>query len=177
MSYKEEMKKEIQNILNHHESKSKNLYLYIEKFYEKALYESKKTGHSIESITYEILEGLEECYQAHPHEIEALLKNCSILMVNVIHTSAHTSLEKKSQKIIQAKRQLIETLETEKSYLLETLHTFQNYAKDNTHPHFQESLHQTESDIIEKICILSDYIKEYVEVDEKEIHDRGITTL
>lgn len=83
-------------------------------------------------------------------------------MIDIIHESALKSLEKKNQKIIQAKTQLIETLETEKFNLIETLHTFRNYAQDKTYSHFQKSLHQTESDIIDKICVLSNYIEEHV---------------
>ncbi len=169
MSYKDEMRKEIDNILNYRESNIEYFYSYIENLYEKALYESKKTGHSLESVTYEILEGLEEYCKVHPQEIEEILENCSIIIINIVHEAALKSLEKKNQKIIQAKLQLIETLEAEKSNLMETLHTFKSYAKENTHSSFQKSLHQTESDIIDKICILSDNIKDYVKINEKGI--------
>jgi hypothetical protein len=159
MSYKDEMKKKIYNILEDGEPNKTLLYTHIKNLYEKALYESKITGQSIESITYEILEGLEEYYKVQPQETEEILNHCSTIMINIVHETALKTLENKNKKIIQAKIQLIETLEVEKTHLWETLLTFKNYAQDNSHSHFKKSLHQTESDIIDKICILSDYIK------------------
>jgi len=161
MSYKDEIKKEIQHILKDKALATTILYTYIRNLYEKAIYESKKTGQSIESITYEILEGLEESYEAYPEGLEDVLNKCSMIMIDVVHVSALNSIEKKNQKILQAKAELIETLETEKSYLLEALYTFKDYAEDNTHSNFQKSLHQTESDIIERIYALAEHIKYY----------------
>jgi len=160
MSYTDELQEGITDIRNS-KNPQKNLYQYIETLYEKALYESKKTGQSLESITYEILEGIEASHMLFSDELEEVLHHCSLLMLHTLHNTALRSLKAKKQKIQQAKSQLLETLETEKASLWEILHTFKNYAEENRHTHWKKSLHQTESAIINQITILSKKVESY----------------
>ncbi len=168
MSYTDELYKEINHILNT-DTPQKNLYQYIETLYEKALYESKKTGQSLESITYEILEGIESSHILFSDDLEVVLHHCSLLMMQTLHSAALRSLKAKNQKIQQAKSQLLETLETEKSYLWEILHTFKNYAEENRHTHWKKSLHQTELAIINHITVLSKKVESYTQTENQGI--------
>ncbi len=167
MSYKDEMKREVQMIVSK-PSSVPTLHKYIEALYERAVYESRKTGQSIESVTYEILEGLEASAEVHSDEMETLLVQSALIMIDVMHLSGLKTLERSNQKVMEAKKQRKETLKAEKAYLLETLHTLKEYAQDNSHLDLKKSLQQRQSDIIEKICMLSDLIENVPIEDAKE---------
>jgi len=157
MSYKDEIVEKVPEILEG--SDMRNLHDYIETLYERAVDEAKRTGQSIESMTYEILEGLDASYDAYPREIESVMASSPTIMIKVMHHAAVLSLQKSNQKVAQAKRQRTETLEAEKAYLLEALDTLKVYAQENSHAGLQKSLGQTQSDIMAKIHILVDLIE------------------
>ena len=159
MSYKNEIKRNIEMALNTNSQSDVKMISVIENMYRKALEESKKTGQSIESITYEILEGLEEGYALKPHKVEHILQHATTIIAQVIHHSAKEKIEKQYKQVTLAHTVLLDTIEAEKSHLSQSLDAFRHYAHDHGHHHFKESLHQTELNILKKIHFLSTMLK------------------
>jgi len=160
MSYKEELKDEIASIsspsVTPHEI-SKILH----SLYTRALEESKKTGQSVSSITYEILEGIEESHSHHIENIETQLSHASVIIALIIYKSAQSNIEEKEKKLQQTKDKLIDTIELEIVHLLESIETFEHYAEDKSHTQFQQSLYKTKSDILNNIDAFKALHKEY----------------
>ena len=150
MSYKEELKDEIASILSPH-VQQQDISVILHTLYIRALDESKITGQSISSITYEVLEGLEESYYEHREHIEKQLSHASVMIALIIYKSAQKSIEEKEKKLEQAKAQLIDTIELEILHLLESIETFESYAQDKSHTQFKQSLSKTKSDILDNI--------------------------
>ena len=149
MSYKEQLKDEIESIL-HHNPKQDAILRIFNNVYTQALEESKKTGHSISSITYEILEGLEES-QPHHASLESHLSGASVLISIIIYESAKEKIDKQEKELEQIKAKLIDTIESEIFHLLESLETCNAYATDNNHNNFKQSLSKAKSDILDRV--------------------------
>ena len=157
MTYKDEIKTEIETMLkNNNESK---VIPYFKILFKKALEESKSTGQSVESITYELLEGLEEAYTLQQEKIEDILQKASQVIIDIIHDSAKNNITKKHQKVNSALDELINTVEFEKYNLKESLDAFKHYALDHNHKNFKENLINLELSVIKRINKLSNMIK------------------
>ena len=150
MSYKEELKDEIASILSP-DVQQQDISVILHTLYTRALEESKKTGQSVSSITYEVLEGVEESHYEHREHIENQLIHASSIIALIIYKSAQKSIEEKEKKVQQAKAQLIDTIEMEILHLLESIETFESYAQDKSHSQFKQSLSKTKSDILDNI--------------------------
>ena len=159
MSYKNEVKHKIEMALGTESQNDVKTMAVIENMYEKALEESKKTGQSIESITYEILEGVEEGYASKPQKIEHILQNATTIIAQVIHHSAQAKIQKQHKRVSLAHAVLLDTIEAEKAHLGESLEAFEHYAHDHGHHHFKKSLHLTEINILKKIHFLSNMLQ------------------
>lgn len=163
MSYKDEVIRQLTNISSQNDSKSvaDDITRMVENIYTKALLESKKTGQSVESITYEILEGLEEGLNTiHKTEIEKVLQNASHIITDVIHKCAQENILQKHQNLKRASEILDETIEAEKAHLLESMEAFKAYAHDHTHTLFADNLYHLQDKLNELIHTVADKIKE-----------------
>ena len=150
MSYKEELKHEIVSILSP-SAQYHDISVILDRLYTRALEESKKTGQSISSITYEILEGIEESHYQHKAQVETQLSHAYVIMGLIIYQIAKKNIEEKEKKLQLAKAQLIDTIELEIFHLLEFIETFESYADDKSHRQFKQSLSKTKSDILDNI--------------------------
>jgi molecular chaperone GrpE (heat shock protein) len=120
--------------------------------YTQALEESKRTGQSVSSITYEILEAFEEAHHSgYTKERETQLIHASTIIVKIIYENAQKSIEEKEKKLAHAHEELINTMEKEILHLLESLETFNDYANDQSHGMYKKSLSHIKSDIINKV--------------------------
>ncbi len=126
----------------------------IEEVYTRALEESKKTGQSVESITYEVLEGLEEGYTKKTEMLEEVLKRAILVISKVIHQSAMENILKKDERIHLAKLQLENSIEEEQMRLKDSLDTFKHYAEDKSYKTFKVYLEEIESEIEEMVNLL-----------------------
>ncbi len=131
----------------------------IEECYREALYESKKTGQSVESMTYEILEGVGEGSLLKPEYAEEVLENILNIISATLEESAQESIYRKKRKLYWAKMQLSETIETEQSYVKEAIEACREYAKEKSLKTLEEQLHQYESKLSRNIYILAEKIK------------------
>jgi len=116
-------------------------------WYAKALEEAKSTGHSIESITYEILEGVEDGFRDKQEMIEDGL-SCSIdIIIDLLHHSALLDIQRHQKRVDHAQNALKEKIASEKANLIDTLETFKHYANDNRHIKFADSIKKIASKI------------------------------
>ena len=141
MSYKEEIRDLIQSLESENERFEHRIVEAVHALYLKALNESKKTGLSVESITYEILEGIEEALEhLSKTRTQKLLHAISETITQVIHSCAQENISHKYRNVQLAKEKLHDTIEMEKAHLSESLEAFKAYAEDHKHDDFAESL-------------------------------------
>jgi len=151
MSYKKDLKHKIESVLHQSSHQQTSFFQVLQEVFQQALDESKKTGQSISSITYEILEGIEESHHQHKEQVETQLSHASVMIGLIIYQSAQKSIEEKEKKLQQVQAQLIDTIELEILHLLESIETFESYAEDKSHRQFKQSLSKTKSDILDNI--------------------------
>ncbi len=159
MSYKDEIKGKVEAIFKEGKPDFQKITEVLKTVYTKALYESKKTGQSIESITYEILEGVEEGAKLKPEKMQEVLKNAAEEITELIHESAHECISQSHKAANIAKSRLQDTIEAEKSHLLESIEAFKSYAKDKSHHLFATGLNQTEEKVSQWIHNITDKIE------------------
>jgi len=98
MSYKEELKHRVASVLCHTPRlPDEEIKKILHTLYTQALEESKLTGQSVSSISYEILEGLEECYHHKSKHIEQELHQASMLWLSYF-MRVHTKTLNKKKK-------------------------------------------------------------------------------
>ena len=155
MSYRIDICEKITAALQESPYNEKTIEKTIELFYLQVLKEAKITGHSVESVTYEVLEGIEEGLTTKPEKVEETLKHASRQMADIIHQSAKVTICEKKRKVHFAKVELRETIEAEKAHLAESLEAFRHYAREKSYQNFEMSLHEREKEIagyIQKIA-------------------------
>ncbi len=141
MSYKEEIRQLIESLESENTNFENRIVETVHTLYFKALNESKKTGLSVESITYEMLEGIEEALEHLNHtRTQKLLHDISETIAEVIHSCAQENISHKYRNVQLAKEKLQDTIEMEKAHLAESMDAFRAYAKDHQHDDFAESL-------------------------------------
>jgi len=155
MSYRNIMKEEIERVCG-------NIHIYpktVRKVYAKALEEAKVTGYSVESMTYEILEGLEEGLQCSSKEAEPYLQHASEIMLDLLHHSAKEDILSRHRQLMFAKKMLDETFEAEKNHIAETFNILRSYSASHGYRKFEKSLVQMEVMMMQHIEELAGEIK------------------
>ncbi len=144
MSYKEEVKAKIGAISAGEEDYEAQVTNVVKDVYSRALTEAKITGESVESVTYEILEGIQEALLERHEEI---LHNVSEQMVQIIHDQANECIDVRHKKAKEAQIALEDTIEREKAHLNESLDAFRAFAKDKSLSRFSHYLQDMETHV------------------------------
>jgi len=144
MSYKDRIKTAIEAIPKEEDCFDEKVLEQVEAVYQEALEDARVTGESVESVTYEILEGLEEALLERD---ETLLTKATDKMTEVIHNSAQNCISAGTRRVDLATRQLEETVEREKAHLIESLEAFKAFAAERSLHRFSSHLAETESRI------------------------------
>ena len=142
MSYKDEIKYKIGTITDGEAVYEARVSEIVREVYARAIEEAKTSGISIESVTYEILEGIQEALLERHEEI---LHRASEEMMEIIHNQANSCISLKHQQARQAQQALEETIEREKAHLNESLDAFKSFAKEKSLKHFALHLRQMEA--------------------------------
>jgi len=156
MSYRIDICEKITAALHESPYDEKKIEKTIELFYVQVLKEAKMTGHSVESVTYEVLEGIDEGMTKKPEKVEDTLKSASRSIADIIHKSAKKTICEKKRKVRFAKAELRETIEAEKVHLNESLEAFKHYAREKSYRKFEMSLQEREREIVEYIHKITD---------------------
>ena len=109
--------------------------------FSKALNDSKVTGQSIQSITYEFLEALEEVFDSQKDET---LEQLSSIMLDTLYTNANANIQKASDLLGRVEENFYEHIELEKFQLLELIETFKSYATERDLHTFSKNLYKKE---------------------------------
>ena len=167
MSYKAEIQAMVKKIPASTDPKELEAYVteILNTLYTKALMESKKTGRSVESMTYEILEGLEEGLHEHQYDIEkieTILHQASDTITKIIYSYAQENIAKSDKNLRVATQKLKETIAAEKANLLESMEAFKAFAADHKHPKLTQKLHETETKVKHLLQTVTDKIEEHL---------------
>jgi len=109
--------------------------------YIKAIEEAKVTGQSIQSVSYEFLEAIEEIEGIKKVE---LLDNVTHMMLAILYKNADISIQKSAQQVTLAHNELQETIDREKSHLLELLETLKSYAQERYFQNLKKTIDEKE---------------------------------
>lgn len=165
MFYKIGIKSKIASISNNSPDMSKSVMDALKIVYEDAIGGARKTGESIESITYEVLEGIEEELTSKQLDMEAILNGVVEEMVELIYDHAQENIRRSRIKKERAQEHFNETVEKEKAHLLASMETFQLYAKEKKLPNFEKNLHVIELQVSQKIEAIHQMLKRTVNAD------------
>ncbi len=158
MSYKEEIREKIMAIDVPQRPYEDAVYAIIEDVYKRALDEAKVTGQSVESVTYEILEGIHEALH---DKNEMILQNATDRITQIIHDNAHNCIDMSAKRAHNAHLQFQETLEREKAHLTESLDAFRAFAKEHALHKLTLHLKKTDESIKSLMYKLSEKFKSH----------------
>jgi len=122
----------------------------IKSIYIKAIEDSRKTGQSIESITYEIMEGVENSLDKLENK-EEILNLVSKNIIKVLYSNIKTTILKSKQRALFANKKYYDTIEKEKDNLVISIETLKDYAKDNHYNNFEKNLKYMEIKVLQWI--------------------------
>jgi len=142
MSYRQAISEEIRTLQPRLLKEEKLLQRVIGRWYARALEEAKRTGGSIESLTYEILEGIEDGFAEHPEKIESVLPVASHVMTDLLEHSIKEDILRHQRKVAFAQKALEEVKQTQQLHLQASFETLKEYAKEHHYTLFEEHLHQ-----------------------------------
>jgi len=127
MSYKRVLKEKLYRT---QKQSLEEIKYIIEDIYIKALKESKKTGQSTESITYEILEGI---YEFLEDNNRYLLSSIIEYIIDITYQEAFECIKLQKRKIKEEKRRLKEISDCQKAKLKDSLNTFKLFIEDKNY--------------------------------------------
>jgi len=131
MSYREEIREMIAEHLKNRPLKEGSVDRIIRRVYANALEETKRTGGSVESMTYEILEGIGEGLSSYPKEVEPTLQRSMHMMLDLLTHSARVDIRKKERMLQAAQNALREAKAIERASLHASLDALRAYAHEH----------------------------------------------
>ncbi len=152
--YRQEMKTCIEKLLKEKPAEEA-LKTAVEQVFSKALDESIVVGESIESVVYEVMEGIDESL-AEEKKKELYLHRASELILDAVHHKILEQLCRDEKNVLRAKAQLHETLEEGTGRLQAAMEAFRHYAEDKHRMKLLEDLHKTEQKTVELIHHLAE---------------------
>ncbi len=146
MSYKDEIKYKVGLLQKNEADFIHNLHQLLRVEYSKAIDEARVTGQSIQSITYEFLEAVEEALDSKQDET---LDNITHIMIDILYTQANQKIQQSHAFVSFAQNEFHETLEREKAQLLELIDTFKLFAKEKSFQTFENNIYQKENLVLQ----------------------------
>lgn len=157
MSYKDDIVIKFEKLLEKGEVVESEIIKVVEQVYQNALAEGKIVGQSIESITYEVLDGIETSLHDSNEKVEEILEKAFETITKVIHESAQKDIQKVYKTAYIAEQRFHDRIDAEKANLIESLEASKSYAKDKAYHHFEKQLEETEK----KISVLLDTLENH----------------
>ena len=143
MSYKDDIKKEIV-LANKSAEFNKAIEDIVESIYLRALRESEITGESIESITYSILEGLEESLKENQKE---LLFGSIDKIIDTLYLKALKNLQERKEQLKNIRSKLYDTLNRDKEELESIANIIESFHKEKNLEDMESYLEKAKSKI------------------------------
>ena len=139
MSYKKDINVLIDEVLKENIDVEEKIFSSIKLIYTKAIEESQIIGQSIESITYEIMEGAEQSL-SNISQKEKILNDIAKSILELLYINIKMAITKSKRKLLLASQNYSDTIEKEKDNLLASVDTLKKYAKDNNYLVFNNDL-------------------------------------
>ncbi len=133
MSYHEEIRREIGTSWREHEGDEAEIVTAVEHVFSRALEEARVTGQSIESIVYEILEGVDEALGVRQEHKERILSAAVERMAKTMQQDAGRAVERSAEALRLARMRFDESIEREKAHLKEMLGAFLGFAQEKAY--------------------------------------------
>jgi len=128
---------------------------------EEALSHTRHTGQSLESIIYELLEGIDA---SHEHDAKMLVNGSDVILA-ALFAWMRGEMERSYRRYIMACHAHRETIDKHAAYLDEVLRTLVHYAEENRHPtllahekSLKKSYAKRWGEIVEKFGIIQDHL-------------------
>ncbi len=165
MFYKASIKSKIISISDESPDMSRKVIDSLKTVYEDAIGGAQKTGESIESITYEVLEGIEEGLMFKKLDIKDIFNRIVDEMVELVYDQAQENIYRSQIKKELAEEHFNEAVEKEKAHLLASMETFELYAKEKELPNVEKNLHVVETKVSQKIEAIHNMFKRNTRAD------------
>ncbi len=149
MSYKNDIKNKIDLLQEDKKEFIEELDTLVRVEYLRALEEMKITGQSLQSITYEFLEALEEALHSQQ---ESALESTTHIMLDTLYSNANDNIQKSHLLSSLVEQEFYETVELEKAQLVELVETFKAYAEE-------KNLHSLKNDLQLKEDLVLQWLK------------------
>lgn len=152
--YDEKMKHTLAKLLQTKSAEEATEEAVLELF-GKALEDSKKAGVSLESVVYEMLEGIESALRDSDNFRESYLKRASEQIVEIIHKDALQRLACEEHKMHSAQHRFNEVLASEESIIRDSMESLRHYASERGHGRFfaeLEGLEMNTASMISKMA-------------------------
>jgi len=147
MSYHHQISQNLAKLDGEFSDVKKDFEKIVRYWYSKSLEEAKVTGHSIESMTYTILEGIEDGLSQTTISVEDGLSYSLEIIIDLLHHSATLDIQKCEKRLNFAKEALEDRVNSERLNIIDTIETFKNYAKDSNYSKFKDSLDKVALDM------------------------------
>ena len=105
----------------------------VSELFGKALEDSKKAGINLESVVYEMLEGIESALRDSGNFRESYLKRASEQIVEIIHKDALKRLACEEHRMHTAQHRFNEVLASEESSIRDSVESLRHYASERGH--------------------------------------------
>jgi len=130
--YEKEMRDTIAKLLQE-KSTDEAIEKAVSDIFGRALEDAKKAGISLESIIYEMMEGVEAGLEDANCFSESYLSHASEVIVATIHNEGMRKLAREEHKMHAAQQRFNDILALESSYLKDSIESFRQYAMDKHH--------------------------------------------
>ncbi len=127
----------------------------IESLLPELLRDTKRVGESLESMVYEMLEGVEKG-MGDVQAKDVALQQAFERMIEIIEVCAKQDICRDRKRVTAAKAQLDERIAMEKAHLHEALEAFRHYARDTHRQSLIEKLHLLESAVVKRALSLGE---------------------
>jgi len=134
--------------------------------FEKALSHTKQTGQSLESIVYEILEGIEEGKKSEESLIESTDSIAHILLQH-----AEDEMDYSYKKYLMAEKAYQENIARQYAFVHELLETVTHYASDHDHKQLLKRCSDQRSSLMQHMNEIREKISYNHELKDKDHHD------
>ncbi len=169
MSYKKIIKEKIE-ALSEEEELENALLQILQEVYNVAVKESERTGQSIESITYEVLEGVDEALRERELAFESILKSIVERMTGIVYANAEHNIQKNRYILFLATENFNDAVERQQHHLIDTLNTCKLYARENALHSIIDRLRDVEQRVMQWIELLDNPIQGGHNNDKKRIY-------
>lgn len=157
MSCYEDTKKAVQQLFQEDRLNEKEILGIVEELFLKEIEMARKTGQRIDTILYEILDGVAESLEESKYPIEKILHKIFSVIVSALEESTKEEITQHHAHVKRAQTRLEDAVEREKNHLQEVFDVIETFSKERGFNHTDRGLDESYRKIKQLIKIPDAY--------------------